>query len=250
MPLELTAYIVSSTDNWTLQPAPATRDWMDATPQKFAYRCLPLSMANQSGWVVGCPITFSATWNGGSQIQDIAFSFTDKDLGPNIGQIRSHFGSGIVTFSLPWLFRTSPGYGLVVRGPTNSPKDGVVPLDGLVETDWAPFTFTMNWKIQRRREQIWFKKGEPICMIQPVDLGLVERTTPRIAPIQENKELYEQYQAFIHSRTQGLVDLFHKGTPFWEKHYMKGTGPEGEKTTEHRSRYTLLPFTPRPPARE
>ena len=63
--------------------------------------------------------------------------------------VSSNFGYGIVTWYLPYLFRTSPGYNLWVRGPVNSPKDGIVPLEGLVETDWAEATFTVNWKITR-----------------------------------------------------------------------------------------------------
>ena len=34
----------------------------------------------------------------------------------------------------------------MVRGPTNSPKDGIAALDGIIETDWAHSTFTMNWR--------------------------------------------------------------------------------------------------------
>ena len=33
-----------------IRPAPARRDWMDATPESFAYRCLPLDIANAHGW--------------------------------------------------------------------------------------------------------------------------------------------------------------------------------------------------------
>jgi hypothetical protein len=35
----------------------------------------------------------------------------------------SHFGSGILTWNVPYLFRTPPGYNLLVRGPANWPKD-------------------------------------------------------------------------------------------------------------------------------
>ena len=118
MGCKLTAYEVSSTANWIMEPAGGKREWMDATPDKFAYRCLPLVMANQAGWVLRCPLNFSARWNGGSQGSDTKVTFPDGE-GPNAGQIRSHFGSGILTFSMPWLFRTSQGYGLWVRGPSN-----------------------------------------------------------------------------------------------------------------------------------
>lgn len=242
MPIDLIAYKVSDDTNWTMTPAPATRDWMDATPQKFAYRCLPLAMANQGGWVMGCPITFNAVWDGGSGLEAIKFSFKDEELGPNRGQIRSHFGSGILTFSLPWLFRTSPGYGIWVHGASNAPKDGIVALEGLVETDWAPYTFTMNWKIMRRKEQVWFKKGEPIAMVTPFPLAMLEDVKPRFANITDDPALLEEYRAFVQSRSQGLKDLFGKGTPFWEKSYMKGTRPDGSQHGEHRSRFVLPGF--------
>ena len=34
---------------------------MDATEGRFAYRCLPLVMANQFGWIVRCPLTFEVS---------------------------------------------------------------------------------------------------------------------------------------------------------------------------------------------
>src|SRR6202000_3160808 len=83
------------------------------------------------------------------------------------GNAISIFGSGIVTFTLPFLFRTPPGYNLVAQGPTNRPKDGISALSGIIETDWAESTFTMNWMITRPHHPITFAKGEPICMVFP-----------------------------------------------------------------------------------
>ena len=43
--MKLTAYVI---DGHTLdiRPAPIERAWMDNTAQRYAYRCLPLSIAN------------------------------------------------------------------------------------------------------------------------------------------------------------------------------------------------------------
>ena len=65
----------------------------------------------------------------------------------------SHFGYGLLTFQLPYLFRTPPGYNLLVRGPANCPKDGAW-LDGLVGTDWSPARFFMTWQITRANEGV------------------------------------------------------------------------------------------------
>src|SRR4051812_45121993 len=45
--LKLIAYRVHTMPSMPIVPAPARRDWMDATHEKFAYRCLPLNIANQ-----------------------------------------------------------------------------------------------------------------------------------------------------------------------------------------------------------
>ena len=49
----------------------------------------------------------------------------------------STFGSGFITFTIPVLFRTPKGINLRLTGPSNWIKDGVQPLDGIVETDWS-----------------------------------------------------------------------------------------------------------------
>ena len=45
-----------------IRPAPVERDWMEATSQRFAYRCLPLNIANAYGWEVLCNASFLAMW--------------------------------------------------------------------------------------------------------------------------------------------------------------------------------------------
>src|SRR5215472_5577431 len=44
--------------------APVERDWMDRTPNGFAYRCLPLNIANAHGWLILNTVPFIAQWNG------------------------------------------------------------------------------------------------------------------------------------------------------------------------------------------
>ena len=40
-------------------------------------------------------------------------------------------------------------------------KDGIYPLTGVIETDWSPYTFTMNWRFTRRNHRVHFDAGEP-----------------------------------------------------------------------------------------
>ena len=48
---------------------------MDATPNRYAYRCLPLTIVNQTGWWVKNPVGFTATWRGRTEPGTIDFQF-------------------------------------------------------------------------------------------------------------------------------------------------------------------------------
>lgn len=239
----LHAYATNSTDGWTIEPASPKRDWMDATPQKFAYRCLPLVMANQSGWVVRCPIGFKASWNGGIDLDTLKLEFQD---GPATAktQVASNFGMGIITFRLPWVFRTPKGIGIWVRGPSNHWMDSLSPLEGLVETDWSPSSFTMNWKITKRNSPIWFKKGDPICHLVPFPLDLLESMEPQFKSIDENPELKADFEAFAQQRWNQIQSNAESGGDMWMKDYMKGHLPDGTPVNQHRTNFKLKPFPP------
>ena len=102
---------------------------MDATDQRFAYRCLPLNIANAPGWELLCPPGFSARWDGLNHKEMIRIK---PDLGTH-APVVSHFGHGVLTFHVPCLFRTDPGFDLFVTGPINRPKDAIAPLSGIID---------------------------------------------------------------------------------------------------------------------
>jgi hypothetical protein len=93
----------------------------------------------------------------------------------------SHFGYGIVTWNPRLLFHTPPGWNLVARGPANRPKRGITALEGIVETDWADATFTMNWQMTEPGFPVVFEAGEPYCLLMPVRRGSLERFAPAIS---------------------------------------------------------------------
>ncbi|HET6397441.1 MAG TPA: DUF6065 family protein, partial [Pseudoxanthomonas sp.] len=68
--MKLTAHVI---DGHTLdiRPAPRERDWMDRTDRHYAYRCLPLDMANALGWELLCQAGLEAEWNGGDALEDV-----------------------------------------------------------------------------------------------------------------------------------------------------------------------------------
>lgn len=242
-PPELTAWRVSDEPFFKLVRAPFERKWMDDSRDRFAYRCLPLLIANQSGWLVLNNVPFRAAWNGGWDKACMAVEALDgKSKLPAL----THFGEGVLTFHMPWLFRTPPGWNLYVRGPTNMPKDGVVALDGVVETDWSISTFTMNWKFTARNMWVTFEKDEPICMIMPIRRGDLEVMEPKERLIEEDPELHKYYQEWASRREKFIGDLHKPGSDAqaekWERHYFKGLDKNGEPHPDHQTRLYLKEF--------
>jgi len=227
-----------------IRPAPAERDWMDKSDQRYAYRCLPLGIANAYGWEILSPSGFTAIWNGYADLDAIVIAPDPGTTAPAI----SHFGRGILTFHVALLFVTSPDVDLMVQGPINRPKDAIAPLTGVVETDWAPYTFTMNWQFTRAQAPIRFAAGEPYCHVFPVRRGALEVIEPKLAPLSTNPDLKRQYETWMASRNQFNADLKHAGSEAqaekWQKRYHRGQLPDGEtaQTDGHRTRVRLRPF--------
>ncbi|HZV06722.1 MAG TPA: DUF6065 family protein [Gemmataceae bacterium] len=264
----LIAYELHQATDMRLSTAPVDRTWMDAAHQRAPYRCLPLVIANQAGWWIPCPASFTAYWDGGLGKENLQLTFeapTEKrslssmfapivvsadTASPVIqgdSRITSHFGSGVITFSIPFLFRTPRGVNLWVKGPTNYIKDGVQPLEGVVETDWLSATFTMNWKMTRPYNAVRFERGEPICMIVPVPRGLAEQLEPRYIPLDDNPELAREYREWERSRSTFNADLARFSPDAvkrgWQRDYMQGRTISGQEAEEHQTRLHLREFS-------
>jgi hypothetical protein len=244
--LGLVAYRLTEGAAMPLVPASAGRAWMDQTTAHNAYRCLPMLIANQAGWLLLNTQPLTVTWNGGPGAADLTVELHGDDGGTQLYPPKSHFGHGILSWSIPYIFRTPPGYNLLARGPANLPKDGVSPLEGLVETDWTDGFFAMSWKVTRANAPITFVRDEPICLLVPMRRGELEAFWPRLQPIESDPEMARRYDVWRASRWQHIqqrtqLDPTEKYRS-WQSHYIRGVGRDGEPSGDHQTRLVLRPF--------
>jgi len=239
--LELVAYSAWGFDVKIL-PATSKRQWMDATEDGFAYHCLPMVLANQSGWIILAPHGVVAQWNGGLKPEDLKVDVLDS---PTNAYALSSVGSGILTWTIPYVFRTPPGWNLLCRGPANYPKDGLCPLEGLVEADWSYASFSMNWKFTRPGI-CQFNAGEPIAMLVPQRRLELEGFRPRLAELKSNPELEEGYGLWIKSRQEFWAAQKNRSPEVlrqrYQKHYFHGCTNAGIFFPDHQKRRTLASF--------
>jgi hypothetical protein len=212
-----------------IRAASPQRGWMDEAAEAFPYRCLPLAIANSHGWELLSPCGFEVEWNGGLAVEDVIVR-PDPGARPQDEPV-ALFGQGTFTLHIQGLLRTPPGWNLHVSGPPNSFKDGASALSGIIETDWSPYTFTMNWRLTRPGHVVRFEENEPIAHIFPVERSSIEAVTPSFVPIDEDPELKASFLAWSRSR-----DAFHEQMRLnpperpadkWQKLYYRGLTPDG-----------------------
>jgi hypothetical protein len=214
---------------WGLRPSPSRRGWMDE--HDHAYHCLPLVIANQWGWQITCPTDVRATWDGGPGLDALRV-----EVDPQYGAaIKSQFGTGILTFSPPWLFRTPPGWDLYLKGPSNRWKPNCHPLEGVIETWWLNYTFTVNWRLIEPGT-IEFAKGESIGQLVPVPHATFRDATATESPIGlAEPEAARELMAWLERRRQLAgqkvnVHLLYRKAEGVEDHLRKVGVPEVRST--------------------
>ncbi len=242
--MKLTLYI-NNPAAVDLRPLEMKRGWMDATAESFAYRCLPLNISNAHGWGLYVKKEFSLVWDGGNLRESIKIT-------PDSEEIKriavSHFGHGVLTFHVYGVFVTEPGWNLYVSGPPNGVKDGIAPLSGIIETDWSPYSFTMNWRCTRPNVPIVFEEGEVFCALFPVQRGVAEAFEPEIRPFSEAPELMRQNEMFKKARSdfaeQKRGMTYAEGKSKWQKRYFQGLMPDDTQgCPEHQTKLKIKPFT-------
>lgn len=247
--MELVAFCNGGEARVPIVPGVRWRDWMNETPKRFANRCLPLLFANESGWTLLNPVPFRATWDGGEGQDSVTIDYADVAVSePRL--IWTNFGAGTLTWAVPYLFRTPPGFNLLVRGPPNMPRDGISPLEGVVETDWAVSTFTMNWKFTRPGHAVEFAEGDPFCMIVPQRRAELEAFEPRFRDFADDPGTAEGLRQAYDSRHRLEVEkflaeyseAFRDSSESWETAYFQGRYPDGSAAAEHQTKRRLQQF--------
>jgi hypothetical protein len=221
---------------------------MDATYERWANRCLPLLVANEAGWVLLNPFPFSATWSGDDTPEGVTIDWGDEV--PAWKPVHSHFGYGTITWAIPFLFRTSAGYNLLVRGLPNVIKDGIAPLEGLVETDWSVASFTMNWKFSRPGHTVTFDADEAFCLLVPQRRGELESFHVRHGDLGAETELANGFKEWNARRDELRIRKFlaryakehGEAVEEWQADYFRGMRPDGVKAPEHQTKLRLAPF--------
>jgi len=207
------------------------RDWFDS----HFYRCLPLVIGNQYGFIIKSEFDFSFTWNGENNVNAISFEFDENkgDLNKLYPRIETHFGHGIITINPPFTLRTPPGVNLMTINPPNYIIPNITVMSGVVEADNLRRNFTINLKIQMPNIKVYIPAGTPLAAIIPIPRYYADQFELKYA-----EDIFDQET--IDEESQTLLDVVthreevEKDLPNQVgRHYFKGEDVYGNKFPDH-----------------
>jgi hypothetical protein len=151
------------------------RDWF---PSRF-YRCLPLTIGNQYGFLIKSGFDFAVSWDGNPEPEGVKIEIAGdpKDLIGIWPSLTAHFGQGILTINTPFMLRTPPGINLMTINPPNYVIPNVTVMTGVVETDNIRRDFSLNLKLQMPDFTTYIPKGSALAAILPIPRYFVDKFT-------------------------------------------------------------------------
>jgi hypothetical protein len=212
------------------------RDWF-TYPYSF---CLPLTIANQYGFVVKAAHDMTLYWTGGDA--RVALQATGYlDSGDDVQTYNTNFGSGVVTIENKFLLRTPPNVNLMIMPVPNHYIENVYPLTGIVETDNLRRSFTFNIKVTTPNKKIYINKGDWLAAFIPIPRFYVERFELKNLEDSFSKEIIDNERDEMESL---LWERFHDkesggdiGKPNDSgRRYFKGLFLDGSKFINHQKR--------------
>ena len=202
------------------------REWFNS----HFYYCLPLTIANQYGFIIKAAYDFSVVWHDDPHPDALEIKFKEQK---NNQALIKHFGSGILTIANPWHVRTPPGINIMTIAPPNMPKDGIFHINGVVETDNLQRDFSFNLKITRPYQKIEFKEGDAIGAFIPIPRYFADSFFMKFAD-----EIYSQEQINLEHDSVAEFARQRQNEDKEKPHmagrkYFLGLNSRGEQYTDH-----------------
>ena len=143
------------------------RDWMDATDNKHAYKCFPVSQANTIGWSVSFLHDIEFIWDGISDTSDSHVTIL-KDEGNVAYTTRAN---ATISFESGLYFKTEQDMSILSISPPNYFIDGASAFTSIISTSFFPDSYPIAWRITKPNTPILIPAGMPVATLIPISVG-------------------------------------------------------------------------------
>jgi hypothetical protein len=216
-----------------IAPMSIKRDWMDATPDKHAYRCFPVTQANMVGWSLSLSEDLSFVWNG---INNTSADNVQILKGSDFSY--SGRGQSTVSINTGLTFRTEESISLVTINPVNYFNDDFETISSLISTSWLDTGFPLAIKAKIPNKEITIKSGTPIATIIPISLTAMDNTSIEIFDYSDpDKKRQIAHQSYGEA-AQKINNLGQ-----WTDWYRDAVNEKGETLGKHEAKVLRLSVT-------
>jgi hypothetical protein len=217
----------------SISPMSIKRDWMDATPEKHAYRCFPVTQANMVGWNLFCDKDVEFIWNG---ITDTS----SDNIKIIIGEEFTYTGRGqsTVSFNTGLTFRTDENVSLLTINPVNYFNDDFETMSSVISTSWLDVGFPLAIKARTANKNILIKAGTPLATIIPISLTQMDNTSINII---DYTDADNKRQEAHRSYGEASQEINKSGQ--WTDWYRDAVNEKGESLGKHETKVLHLSVT-------
>jgi len=193
----------------TLAPLSAKREWATDLPYPHAYKCFPITLANQFGWGISFPDDIMFRWNG-----KMDGTANNVEVFSGHRWVDFNRGWGIVSFNTGLVFKTSENFTMLGYPVPNEFIDGFQVFTSLISTSFFQKPYQLAGQITRAKEIITIKAGTPIGAIMPVSLAEINESTAIKKPFADlnmDMQSLAEYSVFVgEANKNGEVTNFYR----------------------------------------
>lgn len=219
-----------SYDTAHIEQLPAIRDWMDASNDKHAYMCFPLTLTNRMGWGISFPEDIVFIWDG-----------VDDTTPDHVRIIKGHKwantkrGNATISFETGLVFKTNNDVTILTMPVPNQFISGTQCFTALISTSFYHSALPVAWKITEANKEITIPAGTPVTAVLPMSLTALQNDYElRIDKTPVGQEYWEENakygQAFQEKTSAGG----------WSKMYRDALDYNGNKIGEHETKSIKL----------
>jgi hypothetical protein len=208
--------------SFEINPMSIKRDWMDATPDRHAYRCFPVTQANVIGWNLTCKDDIEFEWDGITDHTDQHVKiFSPKN---------AYAGRGQSSLSLrpQLIFRTDANVSMWIVNPVNYFNDDFETMSALVSTSFYNNPLPLAIRAKTANKRVLIKAGTPIATLIPISLSNLNGTDIEIVeyPDDDKKRL-------LANMSYGAASQKVNSTGEWTDWYRDAVNEKGETLGAH-----------------
>jgi hypothetical protein len=216
-----------------IEPLSAKRDWMEATFDKHAYRCLPVTLTNQLGWAISFPEDITFMWDG-----QISTSGDHVKVLAGEKYIQTGRGQATVSFETGLVFRTPENYSLLTYNVPNMFMEGVSPYTTIISSSFFEGPLPVAWKITKPFVPITIKANQPVAAVFPISLTDIQGSTLTIKDIKDLIRVKRDIPLDLDEAVKSASDAAANGG--WTDYYRNAIDYMGNKLGRHETKSLKL----------